>query len=109
MLAVPSDYLLDGSGRSKCMDMVDRWGRKRAWVDGGNVLGRNRGQQGAAGGSPWGMGAGGWVPEARRPPPLLPPTRCSASQFNVKRLQFVPTLFWVDTGGLQRLHGSMQA
>lgn len=24
VLAVPSDYLLDGSGRSKCMDMVDR-------------------------------------------------------------------------------------
>ncbi|PRW39302.1 Palmitoyl-monogalactosyldiacylglycerol delta-7 chloroplastic [Chlorella sorokiniana] len=45
VLAVPTDYLLDGSGRSKCMDMVDR-----------------------------------------------------ASEFNVKRLQFVPTLFWVDTG-----------
>lgn len=24
VLAVPTDYLLDGSGRSKCMDMVDR-------------------------------------------------------------------------------------
>lgn len=27
-----------------------------------------------------------------------PPDASRASQFNVKRLQFVPTLFWVDTG-----------
>ncbi|KAL4440114.1 hypothetical protein ABPG75_003115 [Micractinium tetrahymenae] len=47
VLAVPTDYLLDGSGRSKCMDMVDR-----------------------------------------------------ASQYRIKRLQFVPTLFWVDEGPL---------
>ncbi|KAL4438699.1 hypothetical protein ABPG77_006303 [Micractinium sp. CCAP 211/92] len=47
VLAVPTDYLLNGSGRSTCMDMVDR-----------------------------------------------------ASQYRIKRLQFVPTLFWVDEGPL---------
>ncbi|KAI3431611.1 hypothetical protein D9Q98_004660 [Chlorella vulgaris] len=47
VLAVPTDYLLDGSGRSTCIDMVER-----------------------------------------------------AAQYDVKRLQFVPTLFWVDNGPL---------
>ena len=42
VLAVPTDYLLDGSGRSKCMEMVERWeavgwqscsgGRHPAWL-----------------------------------------------------------------------------
>lgn len=45
VLAVPTDYLLDSSGRSRCIDMVQR-----------------------------------------------------AAQYNVNRLQFVPTLFWVDEG-----------
>lgn len=32
VLAVPTDYLLDGSGRSKCMEMVDRRGRGRMQI-----------------------------------------------------------------------------
>ena len=51
VLAVPSDYLLDGSGRSVCIDIVER----------------------------------------------------AAAQQVPKVLQFVPTLFWVDTGGAGRL------
>jgi hypothetical protein len=45
VLAVPTDYLLDGSGHSQCIGMVQR-----------------------------------------------------ASQYKVRRLQFIPTLFWVDNG-----------
>lgn len=52
VLAVPTDYLLDSSGRSRCIDMVQR-----------------------------------------------------AAQYNVNRLQFVPTLFWVDEGPLNPSDG----
>lgn len=46
------------------------------------------------------------VPGDYRAPatPTPPPRRASA--FNVKRLQFVPTLFWTDTGTLGRVVGS---
>lgn len=120
VLAVPTDYLLGGSGSSKCIDLVQRW----------VVLGLA-----AMHGICWHM-PGGWDGSRRkRPcccccpgagsssachrqrqaqPACLPAcfslrgsataahsiSSCRAKRDGVRQLQFVPTLFWVDEGPL---------
>ena len=98
VLAVPSDYLLDGSGRSKCMEMVDRQAGSSRRVC-YSVLGQLCYAKGQCQHQEQTAHPNQGEIKPACPVWRLPaPAPCRASQYNVKRLQFVPTLFWVDEG-----------